>query len=411
MNALQEKAGKLQQLRSEWAELYEAHAEKMDHPAEVVEKMRQLNDEMTPLGKEVESLRALEEKAAEIKRYREIDETPVDPVGFGKPEKGGMPAPERKSLGELLVESAAYKAFAADTRVQGKVAQIDAPFLGPREAKATFTTTASTLTQYQRPPGMIMVGTERLTVADLLASGQTNANTIRYMQEDTYTNAATAVSEEGQKPEATFDTSEVDAPVRKIAVIARVTDEMFADFPAIRDYINGRLVFMVQEREEALLLNGNGTPPNIRGILQTSGIQTQAKGADPVPDAVYKAMTKVRFTGFFEPDGAVFHPNDWQDVRLLRTVDGIYIWGSPAEAGPERIWGLNVVVTTAMTENTALVGAFRLGAQVFRREGIRVETTNSDASDFVYNRIAIRVEERLALAVWRPKAFCTVTGI
>jgi hypothetical protein len=48
---------------------------------------------------------------------------------------------------------------------------------------------------------------------------------------------------------------------------------------------------------------------------------------------------------------------------------------------------------------------------LFRREGIRIDTTNSDASDFQYNRIAIRVETRLALAVYRPLAFCTVTSI
>jgi HK97 family phage major capsid protein len=258
---------------------------------------------------------------------------------------------------------------------------------------------------------MVMVGTERLTIADLLAQGQTNENTIRYVKEDTFTNAATTVTEGATKPEAAFDTSEVDAPVRKIAVTAKVTDELFADFPAMRDYIDNRLRYMVGLTEEVQLLTGDGNAPNITGILTTSGIQTQAKGSDPTPDAVYKAITKVRTVGFFEPDGVVFHPNDWTDIRLLKTLDGIYIWGSPMDMGPERIWGLPVVVTTGMTENTALVGAFRLGAQIFRREGIRVEATNTNSDDFVKNLITIRAEERLALAVYRPKAFATVTGI
>lgn len=406
MNALQEKSGRLQELRKQWGDLHAPHAEKMDHTAEVVDKMQQLNTEMADLGKEVERLKGIADQAAEIKSAQDQYNTPVDNVGHGP--TNGRPQAEGKSLGEMFTDSPSYKRFAADTRVQGTVAAVDAPYTN---FKATFTTTASSLTMRGQQPGLVMVENQRLTVADLLSSGRTNENVITYFQEDTYTNAATAVLEEGAKPEATFDTSEATAPVRKIAVVARVTDEFFQDFPAMQSYINGRMVFMVEEKEEYYLLNGTGTAPQIKGILQYATIQTQAKGADPVPDAVYKAMTKVRYTGFYEPDAAVFHPNDWQDVRLLRTTDGIYIWGNPSEDAPERIWGLKVVVTTAMTENTALVGAFKLGGQVFRREGIRIETTNSDASDFQYNRIAIRAEERLALAVWRPKAFCTVTGI
>jgi HK97 family phage major capsid protein len=75
------------------------------------------------------------------------------------------------------------------------------------------------------------------------------------------------------------------------------------------------------------------------------------------------------------------------------------------------LWGLPVVATNAIAQGTALVGAFQLGATLYRRDGLRLETTNSDASDFVYNRIAIRVEERIALAVFRPLAFSTVTAI
>jgi HK97 family phage major capsid protein len=258
---------------------------------------------------------------------------------------------------------------------------------------------------------MIMLGQQALTIADLIAQGETTMNTIRYVREDTYTNAATTVAEGNTKPEAAFDTSEVDAPVRKIAVTAKVTDEMFADFPVIRDYVDNRIRFMVGQQEEAQILLGNGTPPNIQGIETTSGIQTQALGTDPIPDAVFKAITKIAAVGFFQADGVVFNPLDWQNVKLLKTADGIYIWGHPADAGPNRLWGLPVVATVAQTQHTAFVGAFKLGAQVFRRQGITVETTNSNVDDFVKNLITIRAEERLALAVYRPLAFCTVTGL
>lgn len=361
-------------------------------------EIRRLNEECADIAIKVEQ----REEVETIQKGF----TPESRVISGEDQPNAQSAPvQGKSLGDLIGETAGYKAYAKGGRMYAAAEASNA------DLKTTFTTTASTLTGYDRQPGMVAIGQMRLTVADLLARGQTTNNTIRYVQEDTFTNAATTVAEGATKPEAAFDTSEVDAPVRKIAVTAKVTDELFADFPAMRDYVNARLPFMVLQTEEDQLLNGNGTPPNLTGILNTSGIQTQAKGTDPTPDAIYKGIVKIRYTGFFEPDGYVTNPNDWQDVRLLRTADGIYIWGSPAEAGPERIWGLPVVVTTAIAANTGLVGAFKLGAQVFYRMGMTIETTNSNEDDFKKNLIAIRAEQREALAVYRPKAFCTITGI
>jgi hypothetical protein len=40
--------------------------------------------------------------------------------------------------------------------------------------------------------------------------------------------------------------------------------------------------------------------------------------------------------------------------------------------------------------------------------GVRVEATNTDADDFQKNRMTIRAEERLALAVRRPAGFVKI---
>jgi len=105
------------------------------------------------------------------------------------------------------------------------------------------------------------------------------------------------------------------------------------------------------------------------------------------------------------------HPSDWEGVKLMKDANGNYIGSSPYGMAGNTVWGLPVVQTTAIAQGTALVGAFRYGSQIFRKLGLTVDTTNSDASDFSYNRIAIRAETRLTLACYRPLAFCSVTGI
>lgn len=380
--------------------------------SETKEKFDKLCEEGAKLRESLESLKGLSSiedflNAPEKKRNPEIGD-----------------APRIVSLGDEFVNSELYKnTLKAGRRPQGTNVSVNVKgVLRAAERKATVTTATTGQETYINYVGNmgapVMIEQQRLTIVDLLAQGQTTLNSIPYIRENSFTNAADTVAEEGEKPEAAFDLTDEFAPVKKIAVIARVTDEMWNDFPTLRDYINNRLRFMVEAKEEQQLLNGAGTGSQITGILNTSGIQTQALGGDTVADAIHKAITKIRSVGFFEPDGLVIHPNDWETLRLLKDSNNQYYGGGPFTGAygnggmaPNKLWGLPVVITTAIAENTALVGAFRLGAQVFYREGVTVEATNSHEDDFQYNRMALRVEERLALAVYRPKAFCTVTGI
>jgi hypothetical protein len=327
-----------------------------------------------------------------------------------------MPA-AAKSVGAAFVESDSYKGVVGKSIGAKRGVAIELP---DADVKATLLTSTGPFTSYERPPGPILLEQQRLTIRDLLAQGTTNANSLRIVQEDTYTNAANTVAEEGSKPEASWDLSEYDMPIRKIAVLGRVSDESFDDFPFLQTYVDSRLRFMLKEREEAQLLNGLGSGSTLTGILQTSGIQTQALGSDTRGDAIFKAIfDKVSAVGHFDADGVVMHPTDYSSLRREKDANNQYYgggmftgpYGAGSAAVMRTVWGLPCVVTTAIAAGTALVGAFKLGAMIFDRLGIRVDTTNSDASDFQYNRIAIRVEERLGLAVFRPLAFCKVTGL
>jgi HK97 family phage major capsid protein len=124
-------------------------------------------------------------------------------------------------------------------------------------------------------------------------------------------------------------------------------------------------------------------------------------------------MTEVRVDGLAEPTAVVIHPLSWQNLRLAKTATEEQYYG-PGPFAPdqvERIWGLPVRVTPLIAEGTALVGAFRPFAQVFRKGGIRVVASTEHSTYFTENKVAILAEERLTLAVYRPSAFCSVTGL
>lgn len=385
-------------------------------------------EKLTALLGEAEEIRKSIETDQRILGLKDFAKAPAnDPKSQPQGGDGSISQPFTggfKSLGQQLVESEAYKSVIKTGKVpDGMRVHFDAKGFLPEAVKATFdlagTGLDSSRNYIARPVETIQQ--QRLTVRDLLAVGQTSQNIVYFIKETSFTNGADMVAEEGEKPEATLATTTASAPVKKIAVVLKVTDEMWNDFPMLRDYVNSRLRFMVEQKEEDQLLNGTGSGNQITGILQTSGIQTQAKGADSNFIAIHKAITKVRTptTGGYEPDGIVLHPTDWQLLRIATDGNTQFYGGGPfyGEYGVgdyqllPRIWGLRPVITTAISAGTALVGAFRTAAQIWQREGITVDATNTNEDDFNFNRISLRVEERLALTVYAPGAFCTVTSI
>lgn len=325
------------------------------------------------------------------------------------------------SVGDQFVKSAAYKSL-MDHGLKGNWSS------GDIEIKTTLTegTAASPGGGYQLTngvptvlPGIVDVRFRELTIADLFPSGTTNTALIRYLTESAVTNAAAAVLEGGLKPESAIAFSKVDEVLKKLATFLPVSDEMLEDWAQARSYIDSRLVQFIRMTEETQLLSGDGTGANLVGLLNRAGLATAiVKGtapsvaADNSMDAIYRQITAIRTTQFLEPDAIVVDPLAWQTVTLAKaTGTGNYLAGGPFGTGPMTLWNKRVVVTPAMAANTALVGAFQQGGQVFRKGGITVEASNSHADFFQRNLTAIRAEERLALAVYRPGAFGLVTGL
>lgn len=245
-----------------------------------------------------------------------------------------------------------------------------------------------------------------LRLADLVDRQSTDLQSVPYLIESPNTGAAAEVAHGAQKPEATFTFDEDSAPVRTIAHWVPITRQAAEDNATLVGYINGRLSYGLELRLDAQILNGNGTAPNIRGILNTSGIGAYTPGAAEARIiTIRKAITVAQISEYM-PDTAVLHPTDWQNIELDTDDNGMFrVSVNPQNAMTPRLWGLNVVVTTAIAVGTYLVGAFRLGATLWERHGIRLLMSDSHGTNFTANILVLLAEMRAALTVWRPAAF------
>ncbi len=375
----------------------------VDDSAAAVLKAREWNVEINDLHDATEAQADLEAIGSNLGQMAGDLVIPSEPT-HADPARARS---SRRPLGDLIVEAAEFKAFADDKTPRTFTLE----GLGIRDIKATlFETGAGWDPEDIRIGRLVDEPTRPIQILDIVPVGQTGMSTIKYMEETTRTHAAAEKSEGSAYAESTFVLEEQTSEVRKITDSIPVTDEQLEDVPMVQSYLNQRLTFGLRQRLDLQVVQGDGTPPNLEGTMNVSGIQTQAKGVLPVPDAIYKALTKVRVTGRAFPDNVLLHHNDWQDIRLLRTADGIYIWGSPSEAGVERIWGLPVVQSDALTEHTGIVGDYGNFSMIFERRGIDVQV-GFTGSQFVEGKRTIRADLRVALVHFRPAAFATVTGI
>lgn len=337
-----------------------------------------------------------------------------------------------KTLGEQFTDSGEFKSAVQAFRSAGRLPSNFSTGAVALDAKGTLLEGAGggggalATTVPQVIPGVTEKLFQPLTFADLVLSGQASTSSVRYVVEGTATSGAAGVAEGGTKPESTVGLTTTDEPIKKIATMLPVSEEMIEDAPAIQSYINGRLALFVRIEEERQLFRGTSGGNEVQGILTSRSVPIYAGGTAVGNKAVqlFTALNGVRGSAFVEPEWIVMHPTDYSALRLLTDTAGQFYGGGPFQ-GPygngqnlqssgqitgaqDYIWGKPVYVTASIGgAGTALIGT-REGAQVWRRGGLSVEATNSHASYFQLNLIAIRAEERLGLAVYRPGAYCEV---
>ena len=338
-----------------------------------------------------------------------------------------------KTLGEMFVESPAYGDFVS--RYAGADGIIKPSTKGIQSGQFTVdlkdlitggsaTSAGAAVRNDLYAPITDLVGERELTVDDLVTKGQTMSDTVEYVRVTGKTNNASPVVEAsaasgtwGIKPESAMTLEVVSTTVKTIAHWIPITKRAASDAPQVRTLVDSFLRYGLEEELEDQELNGAGTGENFEGI--TTAVTQSVASAGTDIDAVVDAIRTVRVTGRRRPNALVINPADWYSTNFLlaKTGDGTnsaanYLVGDPRASIDQlnTLWGLRVVVTEAMAENTALVGDFRFAVR-WAREGVSISVSDSHSDFFIRNLLAILAERRDAFGVLDIQAFCEITGV
>ena len=249
----------------------------------------------------------------------------------------------------------------------------------------------------------------KLSIRDLLPIIKTDSNAVEYTREVTFVSgaqpqfSASPLETEGVlKGESAFSFSLTSTPVITIATWVPVSKQVLSDAPALLDFIDRRLKYALMLEEEDELLNGVTANGELNGLLAPGNFTSynRSSSSDMALDTLRRAFTQLQLNNH-TPTGVVLNPANWESISLLKNTLGNYLVGDPAAGNSAMLWGVPVIPTASMAANTFLVGDFANSAQLFQREEAIIEIGVQHADYFVRNMVAVLVEERLALAVYR----------
>lgn len=412
----------LQEKREKREDLYAksmAIIDKVD--AEKREPTQAERDELVPMRRELEALGA--EIAEADKKAAEDRETmaAIRKMGAGlvkandrEVERAVATVPAKDaSIGRQFLASPQYRAFMAQWP-NGQIPDLAKGIHMNPVPFATLITGAS-----KTSGGALVVNDRQDTIVpavrampafiDIVTHGTTESDTVEYVRVTSETNAAAETAEataagdsSGTKPESAMALEVVTEAVKTVAHWIPATKRSLSDAGQLRTLIDGFLRYGLRQRVNQQIIKGTGSGANLRGIDNISGTQTQSWDTDQLV-TMRRARTKVKVNGGAIPSAYLMHPNDWEDIELLRDGQDRFYFGGPMALGTKTVWGLPVVEDEAVNEGNGYVSDWAM-CVLWLREQASVSLSDSHSDYFVRNLVAILAEERVAFGCLRPAA-------
>ena len=241
----------------------------------------------------------------------------------------------------------------------------------------------------------------RTPAASLFSEAQISGNAITYFLEGAFeTNGdITATAQNGKKPQVSTSFAPVTLALSKLAAWLKETDEILTDAPFLATEVQNTLMHQLGKVEDNYVVNAIGSTVGIGAATYDGTTKTFA-------DGILDAILKVKNDSAYDASVVMLNPADV--YTLLTSKDdnkqyyggGYFVgaYGNGAVGIPSSIWGVPIFASSAVSQGSALVAA-REAVKTWRKGGMDVSIAEENEDDFLYNRVTLRAEVRLATAV------------
>lgn len=250
----------------------------------------------------------------------------------------------------------------------------------------------------------------RVSAASLFNEAQISGNAITYFLEGEFEGTPAATAQGAKKPQVSTSFEAKTLALSKIAAYLKETDEILVDAPFLASEVQNTLMHQIGKAEDAYVVGQ---------ISGTSGISAETYDGTKVTfaDGILASIMKIKNDAAYDASVVFLNPADI--VALMTAKDankqyyggGYFVgaYGNGAYGVPASIWGVQIFASSNITQGQALVAA-REAVKTWRKGGMDVAIAAENEDDFIYNRVTLRGEVRLATAVVDLKGVVLLTA-
>jgi HK97 family phage major capsid protein len=242
----------------------------------------------------------------------------------------------------------------------------------------------------------VMIPGQLVNVADLVGSVNISGGTYTFPREGAGEGSIATQTEGSSKAQRDYDFTMVDVNTDFIAGFTRYSKKMANNLPFLTSFIPNAL------RRDYF-------------IAENSVFNTVLAGAATASSQVITDKNKIEMlineiatleNANFAANGVVVRPSDFYDIMKTQKSTGSG-YGLPGivtyEGGVLRINGIAVYKATWLAANKYFVGDWSRVNKVVT-QGLSLEFSEQEGTNFVKNNITARIESQTALAVEQPAA-------
>ena len=248
-------------------------------------------------------------------------------------------------------------------------------------------------------------------IRTLLPIGNTDAQTIRFPKESAYDDGAAATAQGSAVGQSDFDVTATSVNVEKIGTFMRITEEMLNDTPGLSSYLSARVPGKVLSVEDNEIVSGDGSSPNLSGLLtdgtafttSSGGLFYQAIESANEFDVIVVALNQLSLLNY-QADTILMNPTDFHKIVLLKSTANEYLRNQIITGIQPTVNGVPITLSTAMPNGKFLVGNLAQASQLWVRDGLGIEFSREDSTNFRDGFVTVRAQERVALTNYAPNA-------